>query len=117
MELQLSELLRRQGRVESQLQDIQNKQQHLDEKHDQIDLRLRHLHNGSTSASFTERTHDKGKDRKRLKERLKKAALTSSRSMRSVGMAEYVFGICPGDQRMGNTGSRYTLPLPRPAPC
>jgi hypothetical protein len=51
---------------------------------------------------------DAGKDRKRLKERLKKAAMKGSEVFQKADLLESVFGICPGDQRMGKEGSRYT---------
>jgi hypothetical protein len=55
------------------------------------------------------REPDTGRDRKRLKERLKKAAMKESRALQKVGFLEYVFGICAGDQRMGKEGSRCAL--------
>ncbi len=60
-------------------------------------------------------------DRKRLKERLKEAAIEhSSRNKKTVNTAEkeswaeFFFGICKPDGRIGKEGSRFTKFLPKP---
>jgi hypothetical protein len=70
-----------------------------------MDQYLKHLpFNSAPKAEHRE--PDTGRDRKRLKERLKRAAMKDSIALQRVGFLEYVFGICAGDQRMGKEGSR-----------
>jgi hypothetical protein len=85
--------------MQRQVHDIQNQQKRMDDKQDQMD---RHMH----QLVDTDPGTDKGKDRRRLKERLKKAARLKSEGEHPVSWMEYIFGICPGDQRMGMKGSR-----------
>jgi hypothetical protein len=61
---------------------------------------------GNSVPSIKQKDLDEGRDRKRLKERLQKAAIKESKVFPKSGLLEYVFGICAGDQRMGKEGSR-----------
>ncbi len=94
--------------MQRQVHDIQNQQKSMDDKQDQMD---RHMHQLVDSETHTDPGTDKGKDRRRLKERLKKAARIKSEGEHVLGWTEYIFGICPGDQRMGTKGSRWSPAL------
>ena len=61
---------------------------------------------GNSVNGIEQKDLDEGRDRKRLKERLKKAAMKGSKATQKAGVLESVCGICPGDQRMGKEGSR-----------
>jgi hypothetical protein len=94
--------------MQRQLLDIQAKQQVMEEKQTQMDGRLEKL--SESGASTSTDSSDKGRDRRRLKERLKKASQRGFERKHHVGWAEYIFGICSGDQRMGTEGSRWDNP-------
>jgi hypothetical protein len=88
--------------LKSQLTDVQNKQE-------QMDVNLKQL---MSSFSLPTEHHDtKGRDRKRLKERLKKASLkaTKQKLLRGASWLELIFGITRGDRRVGKGGSRSLL--------
>jgi hypothetical protein len=89
-----------------QVQNIQSQQQRMDNQQDQMDRRLQKLAESSTAADARAVDVDKNKDRRRLKERLKKAAHAKSEGQHVVSWMEYIFGIRPGDERMGMQGSR-----------
>jgi hypothetical protein len=61
-----------------------------------------------TISPQTEKKEDEGRDRKRLKERLKKASLLASKKtlQRKGGWLEFIFGITHGDRRIGKGKSR-----------
>ncbi len=83
--------------------EIQTKQQLMEEKQTNLDRSLQRVID-----SVAERAEgpDKGRDRRRLKERLKKASQKGFHGTHRIGWIEHIFGICPGDQRMGTEGSR-----------
>ena len=94
----------KQGEMANQLHTIQSRQQQMDTKQDLMDHRLQQLL--QDSAARTEASPDIGRDRRRLKERLKRAARNTPSSTKRTSWLEAIFGICPGDQRMGTEGSR-----------
>ncbi len=75
-------------------------------KQDQMDINLKLLLNTNVPQSDT--NEDKARDRKRLKERLKKATLNGSKHIIQGGTSwlEYIFGITHGDRRAGKGRSR-----------
>ena len=90
-----------------QVQTIQSQQQRMDDQQDQMDRRLQQLaESGTASGARALPDVDKNKDRRRLKERLKKAAHAKSEGQHVVSWMEYIFGIRQGDERMGMQGSR-----------
>ncbi len=99
--------------MQRQLLEIQTKQQLMDEKQSQMDHRLQKM---SESDSTRAERSDKGRDRRRLKERLKKASHNCFERAHHIGWMEYIFGICSGDQRMGTESSRYTPPRAQRSP-
>ncbi len=93
--------------IQRQLLDIQTKQIRMDDKQTQMDRQLQKLvESGVTAATSVERP-EKGRDRRRLKERLKRASNKGFYGTHRPGWIEHIFGICPGDQRMGTEGSRF----------
>jgi len=105
----------KQGQMASELQEIKQNQQIMKERMDES-LRMGSL----VSFSGSKQEHDSSliaeieaaetKDRKRFKERLKKAALRSSKLKKPYSWLEYLFGICPADQRMGKPGNSLVHP-------
>ena len=85
--------------LNSQLSAVRNKQ-------DQMDVNLKQLM--SVILPKSEKQNDNSRDRKRLKERLKKASLKESkqRLLRGAGWLELIFGIVSGDRRVGKRRSR-----------
>jgi hypothetical protein len=89
--------------IKNQLLEVRSQQQLMDQKLNQL--------MGNSVTNSEQKELDAGKDRKRLKERLKRAAMKGSKGFQNVGWLEHVFGICPGDNRMGKVGSRYIAAL------
>ncbi len=85
--------------LNGQLSAVRNKQ-------DQMDVNLKQLM--SVILPKSEKQNDTSRDRKRLKERLKKASLKESkqRLLRGAGWLEFIFGIASGDRRVGKRRSR-----------
>jgi hypothetical protein len=71
-----------------------------------MDVNLKQLMNPNSPQP--EKRDDNGRDRKRLKERLKKASLKGSELSlrRGASWLELIFGITHGDRRVGKWGSR-----------
>ena len=123
MQTQLSDVQSKQGRMEQhllgiqdQLCDVQRKQAvaHQGPGHEQaIAEQPQPPQQHSSSAPGM----DAGRDRKRLKERLKKAMMSGASSSKRAGWLEGALGICAGDRRMGKQGSRWPGCLPRDPPA
>jgi hypothetical protein len=88
--------------LKSQLTDVQIKQE-------QMDLNLKQLLNNNLTQSEKSGDKDKGRDRTRLKERLKKASLKATKQtlQQGAGWLASIFGITPGDRRVGIGRSRW----------
>ncbi len=87
--------------LKSQLTEVQIKQ-------DQMDINLKQLMNNNGPLR-SEKKDDNGRDRARLKERMKKASLKGTDNTLRQGRSwlESIFGITHGDRRVGKERSRY----------
>jgi hypothetical protein len=100
----LMELKSQVTELKSQVTDVQIKQEKMD-----ANLKLL-LNNNSTQS---EKKNDKGRDRTRFKERLKKASLTASKQTlrQGAGWLASMFGITHGDRRAGIERNRLMICL------
>jgi hypothetical protein len=98
--------------IQLQLREIQTKQQLIDDRQSQIHCspspqkQVENLQKQVESDLAGMEQQDQGRDRRRLKERLKKASHRTFERTHHIDWIEYIFGICSGDQRMGTQGSR-----------
>jgi len=106
MQNQLADVQSKQGRMEQHLLGIQDQLSDVQRKQAVANQGPGHEQDSGSAPSA-----DAGRDRKRLKERLKKAVLSGATASQTVGWLEYAFGICAGDRRMGKNGSRLIHPL------
>jgi hypothetical protein len=91
--------------MSNELQEVRHNQRVLHEKVDRLVV-LTDPEQKNESAAMAEIEATEARDRKRFKERLKKEAFNTM-AKKEKSWIEYIFGICPGDQRMGKEGSRY----------
>ncbi len=110
----LTEIQRNQGDMSTQLLNIQARLQQIEDKQDKMldpgapTPQQRPASSASTrSEPAPNAASDTTRDRRRLKERLKRAARNTPSLTKHVGWVESIFGICPGDHRMGTEGSKY----------
>ena len=116
------EIQRNQGEMSSQLLNIQTRLQTIEDKQNLMDSGVQQRPDnkaGPRTEPAPNAASDTMRDRRRLKERLKRAARnTPSVAKRAgPGWIEIIFGICSGDLRTGTEGSRCAPPQLRPQIC
>ncbi len=111
------EIQRNQGEMSSQLLDIQSRLQKIEDKQNLMDSGVQQSPDskaGPRTEPAPNAASDTIKDRRRLKERLKRAARNTPSVEKRTSWIEIVFGICSGDLRTGTEGSRCAPPQLRP---
>ena len=103
------EIQRNQGEMSSQLLNIQTRLQTIEDKQNLMDSGVQQRPDnkaGPRTVPAPNAASDTTRDRRRLKERLKRAARNTPSVEKRAGWIEIIFGICSGDLRTGTEGSR-----------